>query len=105
MDEREITSSNEENEKRKRKKKNPYQKESAQLNEAFACDNVPDFLEEKKDAYQARFDLSLDNIDRLKNETKLVHICDEREHHYKEEIVILKKQLEEAMRIEEMMNS
>jgi hypothetical protein len=34
-----------------------------------------------------------------------VQICDEREHEYKEEIVSLKTQLEEARRIEEVMNS
>lgn len=48
-------------------------------------------------------DSTLAEINRLKNENKdlkkLVQICDEGEHEYKEEIVNLKTQLEEARRI------
>jgi hypothetical protein len=51
----------------------------------------------------------LASIERLKNENKdlkkLVQICDEKEHEYKEEIVSLKTQLEEARRLEEVMSS
>lgn len=35
----------------------------------------------------------------------MLHICDERDHEYKEEIIHLRKQLEEAWKFEEVMNS
>ena len=94
--------------KRKRKEKKPYQKESVQLNETYACGNVAEFHEEMTYEHQVKLDLSLSSIEKLKNENKdlkkLVQIRDEREHEYKEEIVSLKTQLEEARRIEEAMS-
>lgn len=73
-------------EKRKRKEIKPCQKESVQLKETFTCVNTTDPHEEKTDENQARFDLSLASIERLKNENKdlkkLLNICDEREHDY-----------------------
>ena len=83
-------------EKRKRKEKKPCQKES----ETSKCLNVPNSHEEKLSENQARLDLSLLGIKRLKNEdkdlNKPVQICDEKEHEYKEEIDSLKTQLKEA---------
>lgn len=105
----EDSNNNVEKGKRKRKEKKPCQKESVQLNETSTCVNVPDPHEEKIDENQARIDLSLASIERLKNENKdlkkLTHICDEKEHEYKEEIVSLKTKLEEARRLEEVMSS
>ena len=71
--------------------------------------NGHDFHEENIVEEQAKIYCVLNEIGRLKNENKdikkLVQICDEREHKYKEEVVGLKKQLEEARRIEGMMNN
>jgi len=51
----------------------------------------------------------LAKIERLGNEkkeqNKLLQICDDREHEFKEEIINLRTQLEEARIIEEMMSS
>ena len=53
--------------------------------------NVSDSHEEKLDENQARLDLSFASMGRFKNENKdlkkLVRICDEKKHDYKEEIV------------------
>lgn len=50
--------------------------------------NGPYCHEEKTTEEQAKFDITLTEIERLKNENKdlkkLVQICDEREHEYKE---------------------
>jgi len=93
-------------EKRKRKDKKPCQKKSVQLNETSICVNVPDPHEEKTNENKARCDLSLASIEIFKNENKdlkkLVHICDEKEHEYKDECIILKTQIEEARRLEEV---
>jgi len=55
---------------------------------------MPNSHEEKLSENQARLDLSLLGIKRLKNEdkdlNKPVQICDEKEHEYKEEIDSLK---------------
>ena len=71
--------------------------------------NVLDPPEGKTYENKSRLDLSLASIERLKNENeylkKLVQICDEKEHEYKEEIVSLKTQLEELRRLEEVMSS
>lgn len=68
-----------------------------------------DSHEEKTEENQARLDLLLVSRERLKNENKdlkkLVQICDEKKHEYKEEIVNMKTQLEEARRLEEVMSS
>lgn len=97
MHDGETSNNNAKNEKGKRKMKSPCQKESVQINETSTCVNIPDSHEEKTDENQARLDLSLVSIESLKNENKdwkkLVQICDEKEHEYKEKIVSLKTQL------------
>lgn len=77
---------------RERKDKKPFQKESVQLNETFTCVNVPIHHEEKTYENQARLDLSLTSIERLKNKNKflktLVEICDEKEHELKRKLSV-----------------
>lgn len=91
--------------KRKRKEKKPCQKEIG----TSTYVNVPHTNEEKSHENQARLDLSLASIEILKNENKdlkkLMQICHEKEHEYKEEIFILKTQIKEARRLEVMMSS
>lgn len=84
----ETSSANIEKEKRKKNKKNLYKKESVQSNGVYASVNRPDFQEENIVEEQANLGIALTNIERLKNETKnlnkLMQICDESEHEYKE---------------------
>jgi len=85
MHEGETSSANIEKEKRKKNKKNLYKKESVQSNEVYASVNQPDFQEENIVEEQTNIGIA---IEILKNETKdlnkLMQICDEREHEYKE---------------------
>lgn len=101
----EASSNNVEKGRRKRKERKPCQQES----ETSTCMNVPDSHEEKSDENQGTLDLSLASIEGFKNENKdmkkLVQISDEKEHEYKEEIVSLKTQLEEARRLEKVLSS
>lgn len=78
--------------KRERKDIKPCKKESVQLNETFTCVNVPDPHKEKTDENQARLDLSLTSIKRLRNKSKylktLVEICDDKEHELKRKSLV-----------------
>lgn len=72
--------------------------------------NVLDSHEEKVDENQANpGHVILVEPERLaienKDQKKLLQICDEKEHEYKEEIVSMRTQLEEARRVEDVINN
>lgn len=109
MHEGDTSSNSVEKEKKKKKKKKAYQRELIHSNDTSNSVNVIDCHEEKLTGEQVRLHSALAKIERLGNEkkeqNKLLQICDDREHEFKEEIINLRTQLEEARIIEEMMSS
>ena len=91
MHEGEISNNSAKDAKRKSRKKKACQKENVQLNETYYASHSCEGTLAKE---QTKLDSALDEKVRLSNESrdrkKLLQICDEREHEYKEETISLK---------------
>jgi len=105
-----TNSSSGEKAERNMKKKKAYQKEIVQSTETCSVSmKILDFQEEKKDGNQAKLDSAFVEIEILtienKYQKKLLHMCDEKEHEFKENIISLRKNLEEDIRVEDVINN